>query len=69
MCECVNEGGYGGRWEDGRRTDWIQNKKEKPYIFIWAKKIFEGLVDGTLNAEKKLLMGLWCLGLRGWGYQ
>jgi len=34
-----------------------------------GKKDIEGLVDGTLIAEKKLLMGLWCLGLQGWGCQ
>ena len=50
----------------GGRTGYKIKKRKTLYIYM-GKKDIEGLVDGTLNAEKKLLMGLWCLGLRGWG--
>ena len=52
----------------GGRTGYKIKKRKTLYIYM-GKKDIEGLVDGTLNAEKKLLMGLWCLGLRGWGCQ
>lgn len=42
------------------------------YIYGAAEKAFggfEGWQTAGLNTQKKLLMGPWCLGLRGWDCQ
>ena len=40
-----------------------------PSVETTLAGLIEGWQTAGLNAKKKLLMGPWCLGLRGWGCQ